>query len=122
MNTIVSFEIAKLLKEKGFNNKVSHYWNYNGEVLFSYKPKTDPINYTMAPAIAEVVMWLYDEHGVWIEGMHCGTFNDFTFKVSRLNKKNIKKEPHYMHDLGKGFNSPTDAYRAAIEYALNNLI
>jgi hypothetical protein len=71
---------------------------------------------------AEVCMWLYEKHGIWIEVQHCGTFNQFSFKISKLNKKNIKKEPHYVYPFGKGFNSPTEAYESAIKYTLENLI
>lgn len=123
MNTTVSFEIAKLLKEKGFNKAVRWYME-DGVTLSGSNETADYLlpGYYSAPTIAETVMWLYDEYGVWIEGSHCGTFNDFTFKVSKLNKKNVKKEPHYMHDLSKGFNSPTEAYESAIIYTLKNLI
>ena len=46
MNKEVNFEIAKLLKEKGFR------------LLPDFK--------SSYPTIAEVVMWLYEKHGVWI--------------------------------------------------------
>ena len=117
MNTPVDFTTAKLLKDKGFNNKVSHYWNYNGEVLFSYKPKTDPINYTMAPAIADVVMWLYENHGIWIIVSHVISDLHQTecFWIGVKNGEEITSQ--YF-----GFNSPTEAYSQAIEYTLKNLI
>ena len=69
MNTPVSFELAKLLKEKGFDGNYFHYWNmvnHSGEwkVDTSIWEYTD--NYIEAPTIAEVVMWLYEKHGIWI--------------------------------------------------------
>lgn len=100
-------------------------WNLNGgrsgmqPKIIPYPNDSDAIYYS-APTIAEVIMWLYEKYGIWIECNHCGTFSEFTFKISKLNKKNIKKEPHYMHDFGKGFNSPTEAYKVAIEYILKN--
>ena len=135
MNTLVNFEIAKLLKEKGFKDKnvyhevrlVSDNYYDNTGKLHHLSEAFNKTDYKLedcfnAPTIAEVVMWLYEEHGIWIEVQHCGTFNEFGFKISKLNKKNVKKEPHYIHPFGKGFNSPTEAYEAAIEYTLNNLL
>jgi hypothetical protein len=45
---------------------------------------------------------------------------DFIFKVVELNENNWKKHPHYIHN--EGFNSPQEAYSAAFDYALNNLV
>lgn len=123
MNKEISYTIAKLLKDKRFEQKVNVKYAYceGGEVDGSRcRNKID--NEYSAPTIGEVVMWLYEKYNIWIESQHCGTFNEFTFKISKLNKKNIKKEPHYVNDFGKGFNSPIEAYEKAIEHALNNLI
>ena len=124
MNIIVNFETAKFLKDvKGFEPESKAFYDGSGELFYySYSNNVMQRFRYAAPTIAEVVMWLYEKYGIWIECNHCGTFNEFTFKVSKLNKKNRKKEPHYMHDFGKGFNSPTEAYEAAILYCLTNLI
>lgn len=151
MNTPVSKPIAKLLKEKGFRESTEANWyilakdhskNYNkglpadeSKVFFtkdSYELSNiieideDTIHQVFhvlaVPSIVDVVMWFYEKHGIWIEVQHCGTFNQFSFKVSKLNNDNVKTEPHYVCEFGKGFNSPTKACEAAIEYTLNNLI
>ena len=86
MNTPILFELAKLLKEKGFDVPVrtyrlegkypdfvhegfeDDYWgdnkvvNWNKDVI-GIKPFK---GFVSAPTIAEVVMWLYEKHGVWI--------------------------------------------------------
>ena len=94
MNDVVSFETAKLLKEKGYRILPDFNSSY--------------------PTIAEVVMWLYDKHEIWItvtsisqESWQC----HMTKKGDRLGKL-------YFED----FNTPTEAYEAAIEYTLKNLI
>ena len=80
MNTPVNFELAKLLKEKEYKREEGYsyvivntdilnhsvgdnYISYSiGSLLkYSIKEKTIP-----APTIAEVVMWLYEKHGIWI--------------------------------------------------------
>lgn len=129
MNKPVNFEIAKLLKEKEFNLYCQcSYWN---DELTPYTPgyaledgttsneKYWEFERYYAPTITEVVMWLYEKHGIWIECLHRGMLGDFTFKVSKL-KKGWRTEPHYIHETG--FNSPTGAYEAAIKHTLENLI
>ena len=115
----INFELAKLLKEKGFDEKT--YSAYVDTTPFS-ESKNDFVEYAFvqnhnkkehrvsAPTIAEVVMWLYEKHGIWI-WVEKNTNNLFTAWV----KTNI---PYTMPDT----NSPTEAYEAAIEYVLLNLI
>lgn len=159
MNKPVNFEIAKMLKEKGWNKPTLHFffedgvqiensyedtvgmdygspfevefyeltsnWNSgwvkkkDGSMCFGCDKSKGYLDIYSAPTIADVVMWLYEKHGIWIECLHRGDMGDFTFKVSKL-KKRWRTEPHYLHD--KGFSSPTEAYEAAIDYTLKNLI
>ena len=135
MNTEVSFEIAKLLKEKGIVievedvvyyidevNNIEEHRIKNQDVLYHY-----PYYHTFKPddneyqtyTIVEIVMWFYEKHGIWIECLHRGDIGDFTFKYSKL-KDNFRTEPHYINE--EGFNSPTEAYTKAIEHCLNKLI
>ena len=62
-----------------------------------------------APTIAEVVMWFYENHGIWI-----GVNLNFRYQ--------IETKKHGVLHAKNEFNSPTDAYEAAITYALENLI
>ena len=97
MNTPVSLEIEKLLIEKDIDMPVS-------------------------PTIAEVVMWLYEKHELWIE-VSCHTILDekdddvdvFYFIVRELKPVNVLYSGDFV-------NSPTEAYLEAIEYTLKNLI
>ena len=127
MNTPVSFEIAKLLKEKGFDNESAHYYNEKGEMLFdAYYPSiqpTKPYVYYDNPTIAEVVMWLYEKHGIWIQIGVGNLFHKDKFyiiikqhNVDRWDVTPLNNEKH------SPYNTPTEAYEAAIEYALKELI
>ena len=118
MHTPVSFEIAKLLKEKGFDKRTSLVWLYSlgkthlREVHLSLELHNSEYN---APTIAEVVMWLYEKYGVWIS---------VTFKRHSENKHfayNIRQANGIETYLWE-HTSPTEAYEASIEYTLNNLI
>lgn len=123
MNTPVSFEIAKLLKGKSFKEGSQKGYLENGELGIShysslcYNDDEDyPTKYA-APTIAEVVMWLYETHGIWIAISH--EMNDLHqtewFWVAVENGEEIASQ--YL-----GFNSPTKAYEAGINYCLTNLI
>lgn len=112
MNSNVNFEIAKLLKEKGFNIEI----DYGLNQILNLKP---------APTIAEVIMWLYEKHGIWIEVRHIKTFNVNRFHVIIWNYKDTSDYITIHCENGVGYevwDSPTEAYEAAIEYTLKNLI
>jgi len=141
MNTPVKFEIAKLLKEKGFDENCSDYYtqtgNLNsdgwGDIIYeqgfgSGEPdRMLKFNYSdfnkhqketcfLCPTIAEVVMWLYEKHGIWItvlQMLHNG--ETVTWYASYY-------EQGVGEDIEVYYNTPTEAYQAAIEYTLKNLI
>ena len=129
MNTEVNFEIAKLLKEKGcvikplgLKNKTDYVegyeWDYEDEndiVKISEFQFEDHVCYFryLKPTIAEVVMWLYENHGIWISTL---PYYKGKFKYVIINESNRSGRER------PGFNSPTEAYEAAIKHTLENLI
>lgn len=130
MNTPVNFELAKLLKEKGFGLKVFHFYqgdnlNQNGDCfLFNHSIRGD--HYISAPTIAEVVMWLYEKHRIWIQGpfpLNNGKWEWVLFFLKEplegsdgfKNRMSIVEEVPY-------YDTPTEAYEAGIKYVLKNLI
>jgi hypothetical protein len=121
MNTRVGFPIAKLLKEKGFNKGNCKEYFTDGTLSISNEPKEvfmeavkhNKVISCLAPTIADVVMWLYEKHGIWILVGHSGV-KEVYMMVTNLNG-DVKWN-------NKGFDSPTEAYESAFEYALNNLI
>jgi hypothetical protein len=128
MNTPVSYAIAKLLKEKGFNEpcttivtKENKYHLVSGTekafingISFTIaKNKGLPDHICSAPTIADVVMWLYEKHGIWISVLSTLDLSMFWFAITIKGNKNRTNQ---------NFNSPQEAYEAAFEYALNKLI
>ena len=124
MTTIVKFELAKLLKEKGYNNPTRDCYNVHGlsfsngwceyigdDFEFDGLVKANKLRKedTLAPTIAEVVIWLYEKHGIWISVEQ----NSFIGGGKSSFISNIKRVE---------YNSPTEAYESAIEYCLTNLI
>lgn len=121
MNTLVSFELAKLLKEKKFDNiDCNGYYHvcdgYTKGYAFCYSNVNNQSdNGILAPTIAEVVMWLYEKHGIWIGVQPNEPYidDDWCFTIFKDLKNNNSRE---------GYNSSTEAYEAAIEHTLKNLI
>lgn len=92
MNTPVTLEIEKLLIEKDIDMPVS-------------------------PTIADVVMWLYKKHSIWICIDKAEGFDWWKFNIRML------KDVGYVYGgFGSDFNSPIEAYSQAVEYVLKNLI
>jgi hypothetical protein len=130
MNKLVKFKLAKLLKEKGFNRPVSKCYNTYGKInmlisvyncefpedMNGERHKITPNVYAnppyySAPTIAEVVMWLYEEFGIWISVLQ-----------HTKNGKGIYFESVVNSMTFSGYDTPKEAYESAIEYTLNNLI
>ncbi len=178
MNKEVSFPIAKLLKEKGFDMPCNDYYTSRGllnsdgwgdiiyedggfssgeperMIKFDYSDfsKRQKEEYYLCPTIAEVVMWLYEKHGIWIEATmgkdHTGIWFDWDIFSTILPRKDDElgeEDVEYEDDPNekwlnydttyssmiderfatfdkKSHSSPTEAYEAAILYTLNNLI
>lgn len=131
MNKEVNFETAKLLKEKGFEGAKSPLWYYKDGTLHEtptvgYKglkcwntwDATQGVRWD-APTIAEVVMWLYEKHGIWVYTKPVlDEDGEWIFKgyVKHLNDFKAKE---YQTKL---LREPTGAYEAGIIYTLENLI
>lgn len=123
MDKEISFNLAKLLKEKGFIDKTFQAYVYRGveHQEHSYKGRlTDKIYHCdiPAPTIAQVVMWLYEKYDTWI--WVTPTTNEhgdlmFTFHFTRTNLPKFKQ-----HNGGK-YSSPKEAYETSIENILNQL-
>ena len=124
MNTPVSFEIAKLLKEKGFDERLNYYYDSFGDIGSS-KVK---VNWNeseellcSAPTIAEVVMWLYEKHGIWIRV----TPKPYSHFLTHWRWEHMSTD-YSTRNCGwertEDYLLPTEAYEAAIIYILKNLI
>jgi hypothetical protein len=139
MNKPISYPLAKLLKEKGFDEPtIDQYYLSNGiyklkeikEGVFSNSElEKDGENYggsnpnfwISAPILMDVVMWLYEKHGIWI------MVNNWKEHVLD-DDDNILEKTHLFTWFITGeaeertFNSPIEAYEAGIKYCLEKFI
>jgi len=128
MENVVNFEIAKLLKEKGFDEgtleiyPLVDFWEYKeGELSYFFEEGLDEAFakesnfYCFAPTIAEVVMWLYEKHGIWIFAEYGDDVLLFGFNICTIKTNTVEM-------VKFKFKSPTEAYEAAIKYCLEKII
>lgn len=116
MNIIVNFETAKFLKDvKGFEPESKAFYDGSGELFYyNYSNNVMQRFRYAAPTIAEVVMWLYEKHGIWIAvTQELGYTTTFCYQIMG---------EHISATYKAYFKSPTEAYEAAILYCLTNLI
>ena len=121
MNTPVNFELAKLLKEKGYDIPSLKCYLEDSSVQISSGDEGDFEEYNhnqwdnySAPTISEVVMWLYEKHNIWIYSFRHDFDKEFYWSIDTKNEDEFTSD-----DV---FNSPTEAYEAAITYTLTKLI
>jgi hypothetical protein len=137
--TYVTFEQAKLLKEKGFDIECRNYYDNSEEICevsnrftknmnslqtafleIAVFPEDADINdkdfiVYSAPEQWQVIEWLRINHGMYVEAR------------LQLTSKNHKREYiAYIDCIDINYNlrylTPQEAYSAAFDYILNNLI
>lgn len=124
----ISFELAKLLKEKGFDIPCIQCYaeerlidkNTGGDIFtgiyrLCVKSRFHK-RYYLAPTISEVVCWIYSKYDIWISVLQMLHNGETVTWYASYYEQGIGE------DIEVYYNSPTEAYEAAIKYALNNLL
>ena len=84
------------------------------------KHKDFPQDFISIPTIAEVVMWLYKKHGIWIG---VTPYDDVELSQTLWENNIIHISDDYNDCSDYTFyHSPNETYEAAIVYCLNELI
>jgi hypothetical protein len=117
MNTPVSFPLAKLLKEKEFDEPCKLCVEDGDERPLPFNcgntiHRNSLHPYYSAPTISDVVMWLYENHKIWIS-VDPENDTDTWFHTITHNKSET---------VFGNYSSLTEAYEAGIEDVLNNMI
>lgn len=126
----VSFETAKLLKEKGFDEKCRMCWDEvtkTMEIADEYEYATNSellATYISAPTLQMATKWLRKEHN-----LHCNSDYDIVFgwycqitSLTETVEEHYKEMKQYRPDKYSGFSSPEEACEAAIKYCLEKLV
>ena len=119
----VSFETAKLLKEKGFDEPcLSYFWSEGIDTSYTETPFTQNNMYEgqiLRPTLQMAMKWLRETHN-----LHIGVLVTYQYLPR-------KYEVHVMHTEkcegivvhpGTNFNTNEQACEAAIKYCLENLV
>jgi hypothetical protein len=134
----VSYEVAKLLKEKGFYLDCEHYYKPNGEIVrTSHTEGSRHINSSvlyehqcLAPTQQMACRWLREEHKMFIS-IGVGTDIDDVFGympeiyfLEELDSDVGMYGPNVDSETICDFTpqSPEDAIESALKFALTNLI
>jgi hypothetical protein len=87
----------------------------NGDSCFGCNKNKGYFETFSAPTISEVVMWIHEKYKIFITLYPYDEFREDIFSYILLKRSgNIRDKFPY--------NSPSEAYEAAIKYCLNNLI
>jgi len=113
-----SFEVSKLLKEKGFAVGSSHSFNPT-----TNEPQNIPSLNSILPAIerpthALAIKWIRENFGIYIQyrvGFGDTVWYDYLIQWNNGNE-------YYTGKTNEYFNSPEQAVEAALLYTLKNLI
>jgi hypothetical protein len=135
----INFELAKLLKEKGFGitdmlgslNEMELIQKDYGKLYLNVylkdgcldAVKNGSVEYIsdflcIAPTVFQIVMWLYEKYEIWIT-VWSAYNNSYKFSYGVRYKKNIVVFHQTNFDEK---DTPNEAYEAGIEYVLKNII
>ena len=113
----VSFEVAKLLKENGFNEPTWTRYEDDNEVIFGnkYDWNNSPMGQISAPTHQMAVAWLREEYGISIEISALNQYQ-WVYAIYRLFKDSVAE----VWNNGT-YVSYEDATDDALKYCLENL-
>lgn len=117
----VSFETAKLLKEKGFDADIDLWYNSDGEIFHLYHYDYDATKYfacVQCPTLQMAMKWLKDIHNLDI--ITPPQFDNINWTYSAIIVK--LSIPCTEIRLNDNKNKKEEACEAAIKYCLENLI
>ena len=115
----VSFEISKLLKEKGFDEPIWTHYEDNDEVIFGdkYNWNNSPMGQTSAPTLQMAMKWLREIYDIFIvirRGL-TGTGWIYSHEIYKDSKC-------WYARYGASYDTYEEAIETAIKYCLENLI
>lgn len=123
----VSFEISKLLKEKGFDEYCGYYSSdgeYWGYCTYNHKGK----DYISAPTLQMAMKWLREEHnkiivpGIRLDDRTSSTISHYIVGIWYIPENNGGAFCYTSPTPYNGYPSFEEACEGGIRYCLENLI
>jgi len=115
-----SYEVSKLLKEKGFDEECTHYYSYEDDELIEYtngvySRNSKDCHRCTSPTHQMACAWLREVHNIFILVGWNPIHKEYFTRILNMNdgcpKRNIHEYAGY-----------EDAIEAALKYVLENLI
>ena len=119
----VGFEVAKLLKEKGFNEPCQYFYKFGSNELYKGTVFTNTqigdIFYN-APTHQMAMAYLREKYGIFIAINNDDL--DSNWQCYDLINRGSTLDPKILSESYGGFKHYEDAVEAALKYSLENLI
>ena len=112
----VSFEVAKLLKEKGFSEITLDSYRANGQLRGEYKSCNIP-----CPTHQMAMKWLREVHNIFIV-IEPHMYDYINEKNSSYVTSLWQGDNYYENITSKDYPAYEEAVEATLKYALENLI
>jgi hypothetical protein len=122
----VSYEVAKLLKEKGFDERICHYYDdeeflHRNSDLYVCN-SAELFDYISAPTPAMAMKWLREKYGLFIQ-IWILSEKGYWFNIDKIKDKVFNHKSLYSTGLNDiYFPTYEEATENAIKYCLENLI
>lgn len=126
---VVTYEVAKLAKEKGFDWKCREYYNrdfdlrVNGIYALEYTNSQIDEGYMTAPTQSLLQRWLREEKGLHIEIV--ATASGYIWLLDKTNGTSIADSDHHgtmVNEDSGCYDTYELALEDALKYALKNLL
>ena len=120
----VSLEVAKLLKEKGFNEICRAAYTVGGKFITHHNYYSQCKDECIAPTHQMAMAWLRENHNIHIV-IEAYPHEDGCFYWCYRIMETVKIETlfgYFKKAQKSGFDSYEDAVEAALKYSLENLI
>ena len=126
MNKLINDELKQLLYNKGWRYDLKESIHSNRGLIVEHslaeqRWNQGNISYIDNISIADVVMWLYEKHGIWIRVTPIPYSDNLTHWRWEHMSTNYATRNAGWKKL-QDYMSPTEAYISAIEYVLNEII
>ena len=128
----ISFETAKLLKEKGFVQPTRHYYSYDGRLgyaasEYNWNQTTGHYCDYSCISLQMAMKWLREVHGLHINldihWLHFANLNGWAYLIEKILDNGVEYIDSKGDENDKAFYSTyEEACEAAIKYCLENLI
>jgi len=116
-----SYELAKLLKEKGFDEESPCYYSPIGSIYYNTHWTERDTNWISRPTHQLACKWLREVHDVCI---FLDAYHPFIvpYNGKRVYVYRIMKEDKFLDKCSSYYDTYEEATEAAIKYCLENLI